>query len=135
MGIKAILQALSGGLIKQVGKILDDTITSKEERLEAEHKLSETIFNQTLQYESELTNRHSADMKSDNWFSKSIRPVTLAFTVLLITALAFTDGNITGFKIKEHYITVIEGWGSLAFMFYFGSRGVEKVFNIIRKPK
>ena len=135
MGIREILQALSGGLIKQVGKILDDTTLSKEERMVAENKLSETIFNQTLQYETELTNRHDADMKSDNWLSKSIRPLTLAFTVVLITALAFTDGNIKEFEIKEHYITVIEGWGSLAFMFYFGSRGVEKVFDIIRKPK
>lgn len=133
MGIKAIFQALTGGLMKDVGGILDDLTTSKEERMEAERKLTEAIMRHTQDSEQQLTDRHANDMKSDSWIAKAIRPATMVTIVVSTITMAITDGNIGGVTIKDHYITLLEAWGSLTFMFYFGSRGAEKIFKTINK--
>jgi hypothetical protein len=133
MGITAIFKALTGGLTKDVGAILDDVITSKEERMDAERKITESIMNNSQAMEQQLTDRHANDMKSDNPLAKSVRPFTLLFILGFTTMLAFTDGNIADVQIKDHYISVIESWGSLVFMFYFGSRGAEKIFKTINQ--
>jgi hypothetical protein len=133
--LKTIFSALTGGLVKEVGQILDDTITSKEERLTAQQKLTETLSKLVDDSQQTLTDRHSADMKSDNWLSKSIRPFTLTFTIMMIAFLSFTDGNFGEFTVKPTYIEVLEGWGSLAFAFYFGSKAVERTFSIINTNK
>lgn len=135
MGIKAIIDLLGGGLVKQVGSILDDVITSKEERVEVETKLTEAINKSLQESEQQLTDRHANDMKSDNWLAKSVRPATLVFIIAFTAMMAITDGNIGDITIKSNYVSVIEGWGSLVFAFYFGSRGVEKVFTTINKKK
>jgi hypothetical protein len=133
--IKTIFQALTGGLVKQVGDILDETITSKEERLTAQQKLTDTLTQFATDQESNLTERHKNDMTSDSWLSKSIRPLTLAFTIIAITVMSFTDGNIGDFKVKPNYIEVLQGWGALAFTFYFGSKAVERTFKIVNQNK
>ena len=87
-----MLDKLFGGgaadLVKSVGGVIDGLHTSDEEKLAAELKVKELVSQYETQMEKEITSRWQADMKSDSWLSKNIRPLVLAFlvisTVLLI---------------------------------------------------
>ena len=70
----------SGGateLVKGVGGVIDDLHTSKEEKLEAEKKIKELVANYKVQMEKEISSRWTADMASDSWLSKNVRPLVL----------------------------------------------------------
>ena len=69
----------SGGakdLVEGVGNVIDDLHTSKEEKLAAELKVKELISNYEIEMEKTITDRWKADMQSDSWLSKNIRPMT-----------------------------------------------------------
>ena len=78
-----------------------------------------------------LTARHSADMSSDSWLSKNVRPATLVYILTAYLVLAILDG--IGFKVAESYITLLGQWGMLVMSFYFGGRSVEKIAEIMNK--
>ena len=94
-------------LIDKGGKIADDQIESAEER------------------QKELTKRLKIDMASDNWLSKSIRPMTLiillVFEGLVIILDAFGYTVPTDTKIQ---LGVLLG---AAIGFYFESKRNERV--------
>ena len=72
----------SGGakdLVEGVGGVIDNLHTSKAEKLEAERKVKELIASYQTSLEKEITTRWQADMTSDSWLAKNIRPMTLAF--------------------------------------------------------
>ena len=77
-----ISNLLSGGaadLVKNVGGVIDDLHTSEEEKLEAERKIKEVIANYEVEMENNITSRWEADLKSDSWLSKNVRPLVLIF--------------------------------------------------------
>ena len=70
----------SGGaaeLVKGVGGVIDNLHTSKEEKLEAERKIKELMANYQVEMEKNITSRWEADLKSDSWLSKNVRPLVL----------------------------------------------------------
>lgn len=77
----------------------------------------------------ELTKRLGADMASDSWLSKNVRPGTLVYILTAYLLLALLDGF--GLKVAESYVTLLGQWGMLVMSFYFGGRSVEKVMEII----
>lgn len=77
----------------------------------------------------ELSKRLGADMASDSWLSKNVRPGTLVYILTAYLLLAVFDG--TGLKVSENYVTLLGQWGMLVMSFYFGGRSVEKVMEII----
>lgn len=79
----------------------------------------------------ELTKRQGADMASDSWLSKNVRPGTLVYILTAYLLLALLDGF--GLKVAESYVTLLGQWGMLVMSFYFGGRSVEKVMEIIGK--
>jgi hypothetical protein len=112
-------------VVKETGEALDNLFTSDEERLAGRAILQKL----QIAYESELSRRHEADMKSDSRFAKLVRPVTLVCLLLAVVGLAVTDGNIGEFVIKEKWIDLLETLASAAFVFYFGGRSIEKAFK------
>ena len=74
-----MLDKLFGGgaadLVKNVGGVIDNLHTSKEEKLAAEQKIKELVANYEIEMEKNITDRWKADMKSDSWLSKNIRPL------------------------------------------------------------
>ena len=75
----------SGGateLIKGVGGVIDNLHTSGEEKLEAERKIKELIANYEVEMEKNITSRWEADLKSDSWLSKNVRPMVLIFLIV-----------------------------------------------------
>lgn len=83
--------------------------------------------------EMELTKRQQADMSSDSWLSKNVRPGTLVYILTAYLVLALLDGS--GFHVAESYVTLLGQWGMLVMSFYFGGRSIEKVFELINKGK
>jgi len=130
-----------GDLVDAGVKIFDDLHLSGEEKAQAELKLreltqsfEEKILAASVDYEKQVTERHANDMKSDSWWSKNIRPMTLAFTGIALIVMAFAS---IFFELTENQIQVVQVWSTplislygLMVSFYFGSRGIEKVKQI-----
>jgi hypothetical protein len=81
----------------------------------------------------ELTKRHEADMASDSWLSKNIRPLSLIG--LFVAYLIFAFMSAFDMDTNESYTMLLGQWGQLAFGFYFGSRGLEKIAEIRANAK
>ena len=83
--------------------------------------------------DNNVTDRWKADMASDSWLSKNIRPGTLVYILTAYLLFALLDGG--GYKIAESYVQLLGQWGMLVMTAYFGGRTVEKVMEIRRKAK
>ena len=89
-----IFQWLSGGIIKEVGDVLDKLTTTKEEKLEASKTIQEILEKANSDAQAQVTERWKADMASDSFLSKNIRPLVLIFLTAVFTILSFFDGNV-----------------------------------------
>ena len=72
--LNKIFSAGAADLVKNVGGVLDNLTTSKEEKLEAERKIKKLIANYEVEMEKNITARWEVDLKSDSWLSKNVRP-------------------------------------------------------------
>jgi uncharacterized membrane protein (DUF106 family) len=79
----------------------------------------------------ELTKRQSADMASDSWLSKNIRPMTLIF--ILGGYFVFAMMSAFGNNANEKYVELLGQWGMLVMSFYFGGRTLEKIMDMKAK--
>jgi uncharacterized membrane protein (DUF106 family) len=119
-------------------KILDKVIPDPAQKAQAQEKLLELQQQgrlAELQADSieaqEITKRQQADMASDSWLSKNIRPVSLI--ALFCAYIMFALMSAAGIDTNEQYTMLLGQWGQLAFGFYFGSRGLEKLAEIRAK--
>ena len=121
---------LSGGaadLVKNVGGVIDEFHTSDEEKLEAERKIKELVANYEVEMEKNITARWEADLKSDSWLSKNVRPMTLIFLVVCTTLLIFIDAGALKFNVKDSYVDLLQLVLITVIGAYFGGRSLEKV--------
>ena len=121
---------LSGGaadLVKNVGGVIDELHTSNEEKLEAERKIKELVANYEVEMEKNITSRWEADLKSDSWLSKNVRPMTLIFLVVCTTLLIFIDAGAINFEVKDTWIDLLQLVLITVIGAYFGGRSFEKV--------
>jgi hypothetical protein len=79
----------------------------------------------------ELTKRHEADMSSDSWLSKNIRPGTLIFILVVYTV--FGIGSAFDLNVHQPYVELLGQWGMLIMSFYFGGRTLEKIMDMKAK--
>ena len=79
----------------------------------------------------ELTKRTQADMASDSWLSKNIRPMTLIFILLVYTA--FAAMSAADIEVNNNYVELLGQWGMLIMSFYFGGRTLEKIMDMKAK--
>ena len=124
--MKKIFSLITGSLINDIGKVVDNLHTSEEERLEAKQKLSELIKQADEKAQNEVTARWEYDTKNGNFLTRSIRPLVLIFLTSMFTLLAFTDGNIGGFKVQEEYIPIFQTLLVTVYGAYFVGRTYEK---------
>ena len=127
-------------IVDSVGNAIDKLVTSDEEKLILKNELAKIQLEAKaksgeleLEFDKQITQRHSSDMQSDSWLSKNIRPMTLIFILVMYSLLSISSGF--DFKVTESYITLLGQWGMLIMSFYFGSRGLEKIATIIKKGK
>lgn len=119
----------SGGakeLVEGVGGVIDDLHTSKEEKLEAERKIKELISNYEVQMEKEISSRWQADMKSDSWLSKNVRPLVLIFLVISTVLLIFIDAGVINFVVEAKWTDLLQLVLITVIGAYFGGRSLEK---------
>ena len=121
---------LSGGaadLVKNVGGVIDELHTSEEEKLEAERKIKEVIANYEVEMEKNITSRWEADLKSDSWLSKNVRPLVLVFLIVCTMLLIFIDAGALNFEVKSSWVDLLQLVLITVIGAYFGGRSLEKV--------
>ena len=120
----------SGGaaeLVKGVGGVIDNLHTSAEEKLEAERKIKELVANYQVEMEKNITSRWEADLKSDSWLSKNVRPMVLIFLIVCTMLLIFIDAGAIKFNVKDSYVDLLQLVLITVIGAYFGGRSLEKV--------
>lgn len=120
----------SGGaadLVKGVGGIIDNLHTSKEEKLAAELKIKQLISDYEVEMEKNITSRWQADLKSDSWLSKNVRPVVLIFLIVCTMLLIFIDAGALNFEVKSSWVDLLQLVLITVIGAYFGGRSLEKV--------
>jgi len=121
---------LSGGaskLIDSVGGVLDNLTTSKDEKLEAERKIKELMANYEVEMEKNISSRWEADLKSDSWLSKNVRPLVLIFLIVCTMLLIFIDAGALDFEVKSSWVDLLQLVLITVIGAYFGGRSIEKV--------
>ena len=119
----------SGGaseLVNSVGGVLDNLTTTKEEKQEAKRKLKELILSHEAQMEKNITDRWSADMNSDSWLSKNVRPLVLIFLVVCTMLMIFIDAGTIQFTVEEKWTDLLQLVLITVIGAYFGGRSLEK---------
>lgn len=124
--MKKLLSLLSGGLIKDVGNVIDKLTTTDEERLAAKQKIQELLEKADQDAQTQVTERWKMDMQSDSFLSKNIRPLVLVYLTSIFTILAFADGNVGGFEVAEEYIPIFQSLLITVYGAYFVGRTWEK---------
>jgi hypothetical protein len=124
------------------GKLVDKLIPDPEAKAKAQLELATMaqkgelakMANETELFKSEqdnLSQRHTADMGSDSWLSKNIRPMTL---IAILTGY-FVFALMSAFDLDTNaaYVELLGQWGMLIMSFYFGGRTLEKIIDLRKK--
>ena len=127
--INKLFSAGASTLVKEVGDVLDNVITSKDEKLAAELKIKELVARYEADIERNVTDRWMSDMSSDSKLSKNIRPLTLIFLVVCTMLLVFIDSGSIEFNVSENYIDLLQIILITTIGAYFGGRTMEKRNN------
>jgi len=114
-------------LVKGVGEVIDNLHTSKEEKLAAELKVKELISSYEVEMEKQITDRWKADMQSDSWLAKNIRPLTLGFLVISTVLMIFIDAGVISFNVEAKWTDLLQLVLITVIGAYFGGRSLEKV--------
>ena len=120
----------SGGakdLVEGVGGVIDNLHTSKEEKLEAERKVKELVSSYQTTLEKEISSRWNADMNSDSWLSKNVRPLVLVFLVISTVLMIFIDAGTINFTVEAKWTDLLQLVLITVIGAYFGGRSLEKV--------
>lgn len=124
------------------GKLIDKLIPDPEAKAKAQFELAKMgqdgelakLANETKQLEIEqtaVTDRWKADMGSDSWLSKNIRP--MALIAIFMAYFLFTAMSAFGYNAQESYVQLLGSWGQIVFLAYFGGRTVEKLADMRNK--
>jgi len=124
-----LTKLFSGGaadLVKGVGGVIDNLHTSKEEKLAAEAKIKALIAEHEAKMEQNITDRWSADMNSDSWLSKNVRPLVLIFLVVSTVLMIFIDAGTINFEVEAKWTDLLQLVLITVIGAYFGGRTMEK---------
>lgn len=130
MGVFQNIVASASGLVRNVGEAIDRNVTTEAEKMQLFNELQRILNEQ----QKEITSRHAADMASDSWLSKNVRPITLIGLLILYLLFALLDG-LNVLHLQVVYIDILEQLCILVLTFYFGSRGIEKVMYNVTKNR
>jgi len=121
-------------------KVLDKFVPDPEAKAKAQQELLKmqqegklAELNADSVEAQELTKRLQADMASDSWLSKNIRPMTLIF--ILITYTVFGLMSAWDIEVNNNYVELLGNWGIVIMSFYFSGRTLEKVIDMKTKTK
>jgi hypothetical protein len=127
------------GAVLSIGeKLIDKFFPDPEQKAKAQLELlkmqQEGDFKKIeadIVEQQELTKRQQADMMSDSWLSKNIRPMTLI--AILTGYFMFALMSAFGMNAHQAYVELLGQWGMLIMSFYFGGRTLEKIMDMKTK--
>ena len=131
------------GIVNSLSEVLPDRgllgmvknlIKGDKELTPVDKETALKLLEQDMIEMQEVTKRWAADMASDSWLSKNTRPLSLIFLTVMTMALIWVDShNYVDFTVGEEWIGLLKTLTITVYVAYFGSRGAEKVGNIVRK--
>tara|TARA_R100000278_G_scaffold15988_3_gene16338 strand:- start:6729 stop:7118 length:390 start_codon:yes stop_codon:yes gene_type:complete len=113
-------------LVDSVGNAIDKIHTSAEEKEIVKNEIKKIILDYDYNIQKEVTKRWEADMQG-NWLTKSIRPLSLAFLLFVLTVFTLVDFGFVGLEIKDSWVDLWQLLSLTAFGAYFGGRSYEKI--------
>ena len=123
--IKGILNKLVG----DAGNIIDNVVTTKEEKMKLKNEMKKMILDSENDLQKNVTDRWKADMASDSWLSKNVRPMTLIFVLACTMLLIFIDAGTIKFHVEEKWTDLLQLVLITIVGSYFGGRSIEKLKN------
>ena len=111
-----MIKGLIKSLVGDASSIIDAVVTTDEERLDAKRKLKEIILSHEAELQRNVTDRWKADMASDSWLSKNVRPMVLLFI----------DAGTLSFTVEDKWTDLLQLVLITVIGAYFGGRSAEK---------
>ena len=122
-----------GGILKSLignaGEIIDNVVTTKEEKMQLKNELKSMILNSEAELQKNVTDRWKSDMASDSWLSKNVRPMTLMFVLICTMLLIFIDAGTIEFHVEDKWTDLLQIVLITIVGSYFGGRSIEKLKN------
>lgn len=113
-------------------KVLDKFVQNPDDKAKAQLELTKMVndgeFNMYKTEQDNVSSRWTADMSSDSWLSKNVRPLSLV--VVFGAYFVFATGSAFGFNVNQAYVELLGQWGMLIMSAYFGGRTLEKIMEI-----
>ena len=120
------LSKLFGNMSLDVNKLVDNVVTTDEERKELKIKFEQIFLEARANAEEQITRRWESDNKA-GWLPANIRPLTLAFLIISTVLLVFVDSGTISFNVDDKWKSLLEICLITTIGAYFGSRGFEKI--------
>jgi hypothetical protein len=117
--------------VDAVAKAIASDPKASEKLAEIELEMAKVVANAMISEDKNITERWSADMASDSWLSKNIRPMSLV--AIFVGYFLFAMMSAFGLNANEAYVTLLGQWGMLIMGAYFGGRTVEKLAEMKKK--
>lgn len=122
-----MLSNILAKLVGQASNIIDEVVTSKEEKLQLKNQLKKVILDHEIEAQKNITERWKADANSDSWLSKNVRPMVLIFLVVSSVIMVFIDAGWINFEISQSNQSLLTTSLTVTLGAYFGGRTFEKV--------
>ena len=127
------------GAILDIGtKLIDKLIPDPEAKAKAQLELVKlqqegelAKMQADIAEAQEITKRWEADMSSDSWLSKNIRP--MALIAIFGAYFLFAMMSAFGYDANQNYVQLLGQWGQIVFLAYFGGRTAEKIIEMKAK--
>tara|TARA_R100000008_G_scaffold59573_1_gene37269 strand:- start:547 stop:939 length:393 start_codon:yes stop_codon:yes gene_type:complete len=123
-----MLTGIFKSLIGNAAGIIDEVVTTKEEKLSLKLKMKEMLAQAEMNAQEQVTRRWEADAKA-GWLPANIRPLTMAFLTVMLVVLSFFDGNVGQFKMNPIYGPIYTNLLMVVYSAYFAGRSIEKIKN------
>ena len=121
-----ILKKLFGNMSLDVNNLVDNVVTTDEERKSLKIKLKEVLSQAESSAQEQVTRRWEADAKA-GWLPANIRPLSLAFLTIMLVVMSFFDGNVGDFKMNPMYGPIYTQLLLVVYSAYFAGRSIEKI--------
>jgi len=113
-------------VIDSVGGIIDDLVTTKEEKINAKTKIKEIMNSYKIEVEKNITARWEADANG-NMLTRSVRPLVLIFCIVCTMLLVFIDSGSIAFEVADKWTDLLTMVLITIVGSYFGGRSIEKL--------
>ena len=119
-------------------KVLDKFIPDPEAKAKAQKELLQmqqegrlAELNADMNEQNNVSERWKADLGSDSWLSKNVRPMTLV--ALLVAYFIFATASAFDIVVKQVYVELLGQMIMLIVSAYFGGRTLEKIMEMKAK--